>query len=349
MSRVLVTGASGFVGSRLVRALVDRGEQVKALVRPGSSLKQLRGYSPGQVELAVGDIMVGHTVFAALAGCNRLYHVASNFRMWAPNPEDILAPAIEGTRNTLEAARRRGLEKIVVTSSVAALGTTSDRSSMDESSEFNLPDAETYILSKYRAEEVVQEMIDAGLPAVIVLPSGIFGPGDWKPTPSGDGILQYLRYPPWLKFPVTAGGLNIVDVDDVVSGHMLAMDNGSIGERYILGGDNVTFEEMFGILSDYTGLARPGMNVPRGIVMLSGVLLELAARFGGADPAVTRRLARDYAFGYAWVSSEKAEAQLGYEHRPAKVALERSVSWFLEKGYVSENVTRRLRLELRPT
>lgn len=349
MGRVLVTGASGFVGSRLVRALIDRGEQVKALVRPGSSLKQLSGYSPKQLELAIGDIMVEHTVYAALADCDRLYHVASNFRMWASNPDDILGPAVAGTRSTLEAARRRGLEKIVVTSSVAALGTEGDRAAMDEGHEFNLPDAETYVLSKYRAEQVAHEMIAEGLPAVVVLPTGIFGPGDWKPTPSGAGVLEYMTYPTWLKFPVTGGGMNIVDVDDVVAGHILAMEKGRIGERYILGGDNVTFEEMFGILAEHTGLSTPGLRVPQGVVALTGGLMELAARFTGADPTITRRLARDYAFRFAWITSEKAEKELGYEHRSAKKALERSVAWFLEHGYVPEATSRRLRLELRPT
>lgn len=349
MGRTLVTGASGFVGSRLVRALVERGEHVKAFLRAGSSRRQLADLPGDRLELVFGDILVEHTVYAALAGCDRLYHVASNFKMWDPDPGKILGPAIEGTRNTLRAARARGVEKIVVTSSVAALGTTTPDDPMDEDHEFNLDDPETYIRSKYEAEQVALEMADEGLPAVVVLPAGIFGPGDWKPTPSGEGLLKYLTFPPSFGFPITDGGLNIVDVDDVVSGHLLAMEKGRVGERYILGGDNVTYEQMFGTLHEITGLASPGMRMSPGMTMLGGRLMELAARLGGGDPPLTYRLARDYAVRHAWVTSEKAETELGYEHRPAKRTLERAVGWYLENGYVPDAAVRRLRLELRPT
>jgi dihydroflavonol-4-reductase len=347
-SWTLVTGASGFVGSRLVRALVERGERVKAFVRAGSSLRQLADLPSDRCRLAVGDITVEHTVYRALAGCNRMYHVASNFKMWDPNPESILTPAIEGTRATLEAARRRGLDKIVVTSSVAALGTTSTPEPMDEEHEFNLTDPETYILSKYEAERVALEAAAEGLPIVIVLPSGIFGPGDWKPTPSGQGIVTYLKMPPSIRVPVTEGGVSIVDVDDVVSGHMAAMAKGRLGERYILGGQNVTFHQMFELLSEITGLAVPGSAVGPGLVQLVGWLMELHARWSGGDPSITRRLARDYALGYAWATSEKAERELGYTHRPARDTLSRAVRWYLENGYVPERAASRVRLEFRP-
>ena len=220
---------------------------------------------------------------------------------------------------------------------------------MDEEHEFNLQDPETYILSKYEAERVALEAADAGLPIVVVLPSGIFGPGDWKPTPSGQGIVTYLKMLPSLSVPVTAGGISIVDVDDVVEGHILAMEKGRIGERYILGGENVTFREMFDTLCDLTGLATPGKDVSRGMAELAGRLMELWARLRGGEPTLTFRLARDYAFAYAWVTSEKAEQELGYAHRPARQALSRSVRWFLEHGYVPDNAARRVRLEFRPT
>jgi len=345
----LVTGASGFIGGRLVRALVERGENVTAFVRPGASLAQLRGLPEQRLRLAYGDILVEHTVYRALAGCARMYHVATNFKMWDTRPERILDPAIQGTRATLEAARKRGLERVVVTSSVAALGISVDREPMDETHEFNLADPEVYIRAKYEAEQVAMQMADEGLPIVIVLPTGVVGPGDWKPTPTGASILQYLKLPPSFRMPITEGGLNIVDVDDVVAGHMLAMAHGRVGEKYILGGDNLTFAQLFEILSDITGLAPPGRMLSQGMVELAGRLMELRARLSGRSPELTYRLARDYAGDVPWVTSKKAETELGYTHRTARAALGRAVAWFLEKGYVPDKAARRVRLELRAT
>lgn len=342
----LVTGASGFVGSRLVRALVERGERVKGFVRAGSSLAQLEGLPEDRFQLAYGDITVMHTVYRALAGCDRMYHVASNFKMWDSDPDRILKPAIEGTRATLEAAKKRKLSKVVVTSSVAALGAEHTPEPMDETHDFNLKDAETYIRSKYEAEQVAHGFAEEGLPLVVVLPSGIVGPGDWKPTPTGASIVEYLKMSPAMRAPATEGGLNMVDVDDVVQGHILAMDKGIEGERYILGGENLTFEQMFATLSELTGLAPP-RQVGQGLVSLVASLMELKASLFGGEPMLTRRLARDYAFAYAWVTSEKAENELGYTHRPAREALTRSVRWYLQKGYVPDKAARRVRLELR--
>jgi dihydroflavonol-4-reductase len=345
----LVTGASGFVGSRLVRALVERGERVKAFVRPGSNLRQISDLPEDKCRLAFGDITVGHTVYRALSGCNRMYHVATNYKMWDKDPDRILKPAIEGTHATLEAARRRNLDKIVVTSSVGALGATTTAEPMDETHEFNLQDPETYVESKFRAEQVALDYAKAGLPVVVVEPSGIFGPGDWKPTPSGAGIVTYLKLPQVIRMPVTDGGLSIVDVDDVVEGHIAAMNKGRVGEKYILGGENVTYRDMFEMLSDLTGLAPPGKTASPGMVSLGGILMELKASLLGGDPPITRRLARDYAFGYLWVTSEKAAKELGYQFRPARVTLSRSVRWYLEHGYVPEKHARRVRLEFRTT
>jgi dihydroflavonol-4-reductase len=345
----LVTGASGFVGGHLVRMLVERGEHVKAFVRPGANLKYLADLPEDRCHLAFGDIRVEHTVYRALASCDRMYHVASNFKMWDRDPEQILQPAVEGTRATLSAAKKRNLEKIVVTSSVAALGVSLEPQPMDEEHEFNLAEPETYILSKYEAERVALEFADEGLPVVVVNPSGIMGPGDWKPTPSGEGIVRYLKTSPALKIPVTDGGINVVDVEDVAAGHVLAMDKGRVGERYILGGDDLTFTQFFETLSDLTGLAPPGRTISPGMLELVGRLAELKSRLFGGDPMITYRLARDYGSAYAWVSSEKAETELGYQHRPARETLARAVRWYLEHGYVPDRAARRVRLELRPT
>lgn len=348
-SWTLVTGASGFVGSRLVRALVERGEHVKAFVRAGSSLRQLADLPPDRCRLAFGDITVEHTVYRALASCDRMYHVAANFKMWDPDPSTIIGPAVEGTAATLEAARRRGIDKIVVTSSVAALGATPGQEEMDESHAFNLTDPEAYIEAKQKADQLALEAAADGMPLVVVRPSAIYGPGDWKPTPTGQSIVTYLKTPPSLSIPVTAGGISVVDVDDVVEGHIAAMEKGEIGEAYILGGENVTFQQLIEMLSDITGLALPGSTLSPGMIGLVGSLMEMKALWFGGEPQLTRRLARDYASAYAWVTSEKAEKELGYQHRPARQTLARAVRWYLEHGYIPEHAARRVRLEFRTT
>jgi dihydroflavonol-4-reductase len=318
-----------------VKLLVERGERVRVLVRPSSSLAHL---PIDRIELAYGDVTVQHGVFAALAGVRRLYHVASVFKMWDRRPERILGPAIVGTRETLEAARRRGVEKVVVTSSCATLGASREPVPMDESMTFALEDPETYILAKVRAEEIA-------LPVVVVMPSGVFGPGDWKPTPSGDLVLRYLEWPSFPRFPLTSGGISVADVDDVVRGHVLAMERGKAGERYIVGGDNLSFPEILDLLHRITGLPGPGPLVPPSITVASATLIEIAARLFGFEPPVTRRMARDHADTFLWADSTKAETELGYEHRPARQSLARSVAWFLEKGYVSQAAARRIDLD----
>jgi dihydroflavonol-4-reductase len=234
-----------------------------------------------------------------------------------------------------------------MTSSCAVLGTTQDEP-MDETHELNLSDPEAYIRAKAEASEVVMEAVDAGQPIVSVLPGTIAGPGDRKPTPNGQMLLRYLKYSPGLRFPVVPGGLNIVDVEDVAQGHILAMDKGVVGEQYILGGDNLTYTQIFEMLADITGLAEPSKPNSPGLARLVGVLWELSARYRGGQPIVTSRIARDYGGSNVWVTSEKAETQLGYTHRSAREALARSVRWFLDNGYVSEHAASRVRLELRP-
>jgi len=347
-SYTLVTGATGFVGSELVRTLLERGELVKAFVRPGSNLKALAGFPRDRFKIAVGDIRIGQSVFAALSGCSRLYHVAANFKLWDRNPARIIEPAVQGMRATLRAAQQRGIEKIVVTSSAGVLGVSATPDAVDETHAFNLSDPEAYFRAKVEADAVVDEFQAEGLPIVRVLPSTIAGPGDWKPTPNGQMILEYLKTPATRHFPIAAGGLNVVDVADVACGHVLAMEQGAIGERFILGGENLTYAQIFETLCDLTGLAEPAAPTSKGLLQFAGSLFELKARVHGGEPKITTRLARDYADAYAWVTSEKAERELGYRHRPAREALARSVRWFLANGYVPSLAAGRVRLELRP-
>jgi len=344
---ILVTGASGFLGSRLVKQLVARGERVKGLVRPGANLEVLRGLPVDSFQLAYGDVLVDHTVYRALAGCDRLFHIASNFSIWSPKPEDVMAPAVQGTENVLWAAKRRNIQRIVVTSSSDVLGTSNGPNAIDEAHEFNVEDPETYYLSKVRADTVVKEALAIGLPVVRVLPAAMFGPGDWKPTPNGRLLLEYLRRNPDFRVPVFEGGFNIVDVDDVAMGHVLAMEKGSIGEKYILGGDNLTLEQLFSTLSDMTGLAAPGNELGPVALEMIAAFHELCARWTGEAPPFTRRMMKHRVNKYLWVSSAKAERELGYRHRSFKEALDRAIRWYLRNGYLSEQQARRIWLELR--
>ena len=348
MAFTLVTGATGFLGSQLVRTLLERGESVKAFVRPGSNLAALSGYPSDRFKLAVGDIRIEQSVFAALANCTRMYHVAANFKMWDPDPSRIILPAVEGMRATLRAARSRKLEKVVVTSSAGVLGTTAGEELMDETHAFNLADPEAYFAAKVAADKVAAEFVAEGLPLVLALPATIAGPGDWKPTPNGQLLLEYLKTPPTSQFPVSGGGINVVDVEDVANGHVLAMERGVVGERYLLGGENLTFSKLFETLADLTGLAEPSAPKSKGVMKFAGKLFELNARLRGGDPRITSRLANDYVDTYSFVTSKKAEDALGYSHRSAREALARSVRWFLAHGYVPKSAAARVRMELRP-
>lgn len=343
----LVTGANGFLGATLVRKLLERGERVKAFVRPETNLAALEGLPQDRLLLSVGNVMAEGSVYRALTNVNRVYHCAANFKLWDKNPQRVIDPSVIGTQNVLRAAKARGVEKVVVTSSVAVLGTT-QAEPMNETHELNLVDPEAYVEAKIRAAEVVAEAVDDGQAIVSVLPATLAGPGDRKPTPNGQTLLRYLKYSPSLRFPVVPGGLNIVDVEDVATGHILAMDKGGAGQHYILGGDNLTFSQIFETLADITGLAEPASPTSPGVARLFGSLWELVARVRGGEPIVTSRIARDYVGSNVWVTSEKAETELGYTHRSAREALARSVRWFLDHGYVSEQAASRVRLELRP-
>ncbi|HEX5097865.1 MAG TPA: NAD-dependent epimerase/dehydratase family protein [Polyangiaceae bacterium] len=345
---ILVTGATGLIGGTLVRKLVERGEKVKAFVRAGSDLRGLEGLPNDRCQLAFGDATIEHTVYRALASCSQLYHVAGPFQYMPAHPQQLIDDGRYQMRAVLGAARRRGIENIVVTSSTAVLGTSSVAEPIDETHGYNLVDAEPYVQAKVAADEVVQEFVADGMPVVSVLPAGVFGPRDYKPTPNGQSLIEYLKLPPTFSVPVSEGGISVVDVEDVVNGHIRAMEVGDVGERYILGGENVTYTQFFQMLADITGLAEP--SDPKGPLAISLVawFAELKAELTGSRPALTTRLARDYAHAYVWVTSEKAEQALGYQHRPARETLARATRWLLEHGYVPSKVAERVRLELRP-
>jgi dihydroflavonol-4-reductase len=218
---------------------------------------------------------------------------------------------------------------------------------MDESFAFNREDSAPYIAAKRRAEEVALEMAEQGLPVVVVNPATILGPGDYRPTPSADLLLTFLRWNMPFGFPCTPGGFSVVDVDDVVSGHILAMQRGRVGQRYILGGTNTAVDDLFTTLAEITGLRGPGWKVPPGLVVLGGALSEIYGRLSGRTPQLTYKFARDYIGSYVWVSSRKAETELGFTHRRLRTTLARAVRFFLENRMIPDERVAKLRFDLR--
>lgn len=346
-AKVLVTGGNGFVGSRLVRALVQQGYTVKLMVREGANVRALRDLPQHMLQFCTGDITCYSDMYRALVGCDRMFHVAAVYKMFSSKPRDIEDAAMTGTKTALDAALHRNVSKVVVTSSIAAIGVNPKPEPMDESWQFNLNDSETYVVAKRKAETLALSYVKEGLDVVAVNPTGVFGPGDWKPTPSGQSILMYLTWPFSWGFPSSSGGLNVVDVDDVAAGHIAAMDRGQPGQRYILGGDNVTYEQMFCLLAGLTSLSGPGFSAPRFAAMIGGWLMQTAARVRGEDAPLSYKLARDYVGKYQWVTSQKAEKYLGYRYRSAREVLLRSVQWYIDNGYLTDRQCNRIHLAKR--
>ncbi len=324
--RVLVTGASGFIGSAIVRTLLERGYTARALVRPTSPRRNLAGL---EAELAVGDLLDQPSLYRALHGCTALIHVAADYRLWAPDPAAMLRTNVEGTRALMRAAMKAGVERIVYTSSVATLGTCPDGPA-DETTPSALKDmVGPYKRSKFLAEQAVLKMVrDDGLPAIIVNPSTPVGPGDIRPTPTGRVIVEAAsgRMPAHVNT-----GLNLVHVDDVARGHVLALERGRIGERYVLGGEDMPLSDMLGAIARQVGRPPPRWQVPLASVIPIALAAEAWAHLTGREPFVTLdglRMARHRMF----FSSAKAEQALGYVHRPAADALAAAVEWFRAEG-----------------
>jgi dihydroflavonol-4-reductase len=327
---ILVTGASGFVGSAVTRALVARGESVRVLLRSASRRENIAGLD---VEVFTGDLRDAASLRRALAGCTALYHVAADYRLWVADPDELYGANVEGTRNLMLAAAEAGVERIVYTSSVAALGSNKDGRPADEMTPARLEDMiGHYKRSKFLAEEEVRRLVERdGVPVVIVNPSTPIGPRDIKPTPTGRMIVEAAagRMPAFVDT-----GLNVVHVDDVAAGHLLAFERGRIGERYVLGGQDMRLAEILAEIAGLVGRRPPQVRLPHGLVMPVAAAAEAWARLrGSGEPFVTRdgvRMARKLMF----FSSAKAERDLGYVPRPATEALGDAVRWFLERGYV---------------
>ena len=326
----LVTGATGFVGAAVVRRLLARGETVRVLARPASDRSNIADLP---VEVATGDLCDPATLPPALRGCRALYHAAADYRLWAPQPEGMYAANVDGTRSLIRAACDAGVDRVVYTSSVAVLGRTADGSPADESTPVTIDDMiGHYKRSKFLAEEGVKQLIaDDGAPVVIVNPSTPIGPRDIKPTPTGRMIVEAAsgRMPAYVDT-----GLNIVHVDDVAEGHLLAHDRGGIGERYVLGGEDMTLAEILRAIAGIVDRPPPRIRLPHDLILPIAALAEGWARlFRTGEPFVTIdgiRMAKKRMF----FSSAKAAATLGYGHRPAQQALRDAVAWFGDNGYL---------------
>ncbi len=326
---ILVTGASGFVGSAVLRALAAQGARVRALLRPSSSRRNLQGIA---CEVSEGDIADPASMATALTGVRYLFHVAADYRLWAPDPSTIMRANLEGTRTVMEAALAAGVERVVHTSSVATLRAADAATIVDETAALAQDEAiGAYKQSKVAAERLVETMArERGLPAVIVSPSTPIGPGDIKPTPTGRIVVEAARG----RIPAFVDtGLNLVHVDDVAAGHVLALEKGRVGERYILGGQNASLREMLAVIAALTGRRAPTVSLPRAPLWPLAVAAESVARFTGREPFVTRD-ALKMASHHMFFTSAKAERELGYTARPYRVALADALAWFRTEGYL---------------
>ena len=326
---VLVTGASGFVGSAVARKLATRGFKVRVLMRTTSPRTNLADFPH---EIAEGDMRDAASMTKAAQGARYLFHVAADYRLWARDAEDIVRNNLEGTRATMQAALAAGVERVVYTRSVATLkpidGKPADETSRhDEASAIG-----AYKRSKVVAERLVEKMIrEEGLPAVTVHPSTPIGPRDVKPTPTGRIIVEAAmgKMPAFLDT-----GLNLVHVDDVAEGHMLALDKGGIGASYVLGGTDVSLKDMLGDIASITGRRAPRFQMPRAPLYPLAHLAEAVASVTGKEPFLTKD-ALKMAQYHMFFSSAKAERELGYVARPYREGLVDAIAWFRRADYIS--------------
>lgn len=329
--KTLVTGATGFLGSHLARQLAGRGEDLRILMRPSSDPRAVAGLP---AEHCIGDLRDAASIDRAMAGVDRVFHVAADYRLWARNPREIYESNVFGTRILLEAARRANIRKFVYTSTVATIAVPGNGELPDESAQASPAEMiGHYKRSKFEAERLAVAAAEAGLPLVIVNPTTPVGPGDWKPTPTGKIICDFLngRMPGYVDT-----GLNFVPVEDCATGHLLAAERGRPGERYILGGENLTLKGMLDVLARISGRTAPRWKVPRALAYATGYADAMVSRLTGREPQIPLegvRMSRHTMF----VNCGKAARELGMVAGSVEAALERAVRWYEENGYVGRS------------
>ena len=328
--KAFVTGATGFVGSHVARVLAEKGADLRLLVRPSSNLKNIEGLKAEQV---VGDLRDPESLEKAMSGCDAVFHVAADYRLWVRDPEQMYKANVEGTRGLLKAAKKSGVRRVVYTSSVATMGFTSNGYLADESSPVSLDNMiGPYKRSKFMAEQVAMEAGHKELDVVTVNLTTPVGDHDIKPTPTGRIVVDFLKK----KFPAYVDtGLNLVDVDECARGHVEAFEKGKSGERYILGGENLTLKQILDKLAAITGLPSPTIKVPYVVALATGVVDEVfTGRIMGKEPRATIDAVR-MGQKKMFVTSAKAEKELGWKQVPVHNALQRAVEWFRANGYAA--------------
>src|SRR5579872_2994517 len=327
-----VTGATGFVGSHVAHALLEQGAELRLLVRTNSDTRNIEGLN---AERVTGDLRDPSSIEKAMSGCEVVFHVAADYRLWVRNPDEMYRSNVEGTRSILEAARKNGVRRIVHTSSVATMGFTSNGHLADERSPVSIDNMiGPYKRSKFMSEQVALEASRGGMDVVVVNPTTPVGEQDIKPTPTGRIVVDFLKK----KFPAYVDtGLNLVDVTECARGHVAALEKGRTGERYILGGQNLTLKQILDKLAAITGLPSPKVKLPYAVALAAGVVDEIVTgRILGREPRATIdavRMGRKKMF----VSCAKAERELGWKTVPVDDALRRAVEWFQTNGYATRS------------
>jgi len=326
--KAFITGATGFLGSHVARVLSEQGADLRLLVRSTSNQKNLEGL---KAETATGDLRDSASLEKAMAGCDTVFHVAADYRLWVRDPAEMYRSNVEGTRAILETARKTGVRCVVYTSSVATIGFTGNGHPADEESPVSLADMiGHYKRSKFMAEQVAMEAGRGGMRVVTVNPTTPVGEQDIKPTPTGRIVVDFLKR----KFPAyVETGLNLVDVRECARGHVAAMEKGKSGARYILGGENLTLKQILDKLAAISGLPSPTVKLPYAVAYLAGAVDEMfSGRLLGREPRATVETVR-MGKKKMWASSGKAERELGWKQIPVDAALRRAVEWFRSNGY----------------
>src|ERR1700677_516064 len=326
--KAFVTGATGFVGSHVARVLAEQGADLRLLIRSNSDLRNIQGLNADRV---VGDLRVPESIEKAMAGCDVVFHVAADYRLWVRDPEQMYRANVEGTRAVLEAARKNHVRRVVYTSSVATMGFTSNGHPADENSPVSLDGMiGHYKRAKCMGEEVALAAGRGGMDVVVVNPTTPVGEQDIKPTPTGRIVVDFLKR----KFPAyVETGLNLVDVRECARGHVAALEKGKSGERYILGGENLTLKQILDKLGAISGLPSPKIKLPYFVAYMAGAVDQtFSGRLLGREPRATIETVR-MGKKKMWARSAKAERELGGKTLPADGALRRAVEWFRANGY----------------